>query len=204
MDGLSWNSKDLARPVVFGATNLFTVDALSAPLVAQSAQLALPAPSGASSVAVSLVGALTRHDLWIMAVSSSKNDVGRWSSLPLRGEAPDQPRCLARDTSGNVIDNFGTSTVEVKLGGLDEASCRVALQVGAASTNVLSVGKMIDTGNCRLELDSCGSHMVNKPTQGDGDRHVQEVFFFSGVFFFWTRVVFSRRSFFFLKKKVFV
>ena len=35
--------------------------------------------------------------------------------------------------SGNVINNFGTSTVDMKLGGPDaEASCRVALQVDAA------------------------------------------------------------------------
>ena len=38
-------------------------------------QLVLPAPPGASSVAVSSVGAVTKDDLWILAVSSSRNDV---------------------------------------------------------------------------------------------------------------------------------
>ena len=41
-----------------------------------------------------------------------------------------------RDISGSTIINFGTSTVDMKLGDPDdEASCRVALQVGAVSKN---------------------------------------------------------------------
>ena len=42
----------------------------------------------------------------------------------------------------------------MKLGGPDdEASCRVALQVSVVSKNFV-VGKMVDTGNYRLELDA--------------------------------------------------
>ena len=46
----------------------------------------------------------------------------------------DQPRSVIRDISGNVINNFGASSVNMKLGGMDdEASCRVTLQGGAVT-----------------------------------------------------------------------
>ena len=88
----------------------------------------------------------TNDDLWIMAVSSSKGDledaefildaggevhVCGLLLLP-RGETLGQPRSVMRDSSGNVVNNVGTSNVNMKLGGLgDEASCHVALQSGA-------------------------------------------------------------------------
>ena len=75
-----------------------------------------------------------------------------------------------RDVCGSTINTSGRSTVDVKLGGPDgEASCRVALQVGAVSTNVFSVCMMIHAGICRLELDADGnggSYLVRKTTRG--------------------------------------
>ena len=75
-----------------------------------------------------------------------------------------------RDISGNVIINFGANHCRQKLGGPDdEASCRFALQVDAVSKNVLSVCKVIDTGNYRLQLDTDGndgSYLVRELTQG--------------------------------------
>ena len=75
-----------------------------------------------------------------------------------------------REMPGYVINYSGANTLDIELGGpSSSANCRVALQVGTVAKNVLFVGKMIASGNCRLELDSdsCGgSPFVHEATEG--------------------------------------
>ena len=60
-----------------------------------------------------------------------------------------------RDISENVINNFGTSVLDIKLRPPSGApNCGVALFVGRVSKHVSSIGKLSDSGNDPLELDS--------------------------------------------------
>ena len=105
-----------------------------------------PVQSSASSVAPSSVGALTREDLWIMAVQSSTLNVDNGESSCLdtgseehvcdhdfssRGIVLSHPRSEMRDISENVINKFGTNKLDIKLGPPSgAATCRFALHVG--------------------------------------------------------------------------
>ena len=81
--------------------------------------------AGSSTMAASCVGALTKNDIGIMAVSSSKSDAdgaefmldaGREEHVcvphfpPKRQHSWTAARSVMRDMSGKVISNRGTST----------------------------------------------------------------------------------------------
>ena len=87
----------------------------------------------------------------------------------LRGTVLSQPRCVMGDVSGNVINNSGTNTLDIKLGGpSSQANCRVALQVGTVA-NRCSIRWQSVGLNCRLKLDSdsCGgSNFVHEAHSG--------------------------------------
>ena len=139
----------------------------------QSAKLALPVPSSASSVTASSVGAFDQkrsldnggvncdNDVedaeFTLGAGSEEHVCGR--HFLRTGKTLGQPRSVMQDTSGNVINNFGTSTVDMKLGGPgDEAKRRIVLEVGAVSQNkFFPMGKMIGTGSYRLVLDADGT-----------------------------------------------
>ena len=80
----------------------------------------------------------------------------------------DEPQSAMRDVAGRDIVNYGSQHVDMKMGVTGSvAHCRVRWQVGQVEKNVLSVGKMIDSGAYRLELDSeesQGSRLIHKPS----------------------------------------
>ena len=122
-------------------------------------------------------------DLWIMTVLSSKWSA-EYSELMLdkgseehvcspaflpRGRVLSQLLGVMRPISGNVINNFDTSTLDMKIGGpSSSAHCHVLLHAGTVVKCFISVGKMIDSGNYRSEL-LVAAIWSTKPPRAESD-----------------------------------
>ena len=93
-----------------------------------------------------------------------------YSRFSWRGNVLSHPRSEMRDISEHVIGNFGTSILDIKLRPPSgAANCRVAPQVGRVSKHVSSFGKLSDSGNDPLEMDTGDyglSYLVLEAIQG--------------------------------------
>lgn len=74
-----------------------------------------------------------------------------------------QPMSTMRDVAGRPVPNHGSKRLEMSIGQAgEEAKCQVTWQVGPVERNVLSVGKLVDTGFYRVVFDAGESYLENK------------------------------------------
>ena len=73
---------------------------------------------------------------------------------------------LMRDIAGRGINNRGTTVLDMSVVGQDDFSPRftVCWQVADVEKNVMSVGKLVDTGNYKVIFDGPESVLVHKPS----------------------------------------
>ena len=150
------SSRVTDQRVEFGSISVPTVrrsksNALSFPVPPSSP----PVQSGASGVAPSSVGALIGEDLWTMAVQCSTLNAENCEFMldtgseeyvfnpgfPPRGKVLSQPLGMRPP----MLVRLGNQDMKL-CGPSGAANCRVALQFGTVSKNVLCDGEMIDAG----------------------------------------------------------
>jgi len=141
-----------------------------------SAGKSMAASSVPSSAGVSALQ--ERHDSWRLAASALQLQPRVRENLLLMNRGSDEPVCPLHfsscevtdppetrmwDATGKHIENYGSKNVHMTI--VDgNIPCTAKFQVANVAHSVLSVGKLVNSGRYRVELDNDGSWLINKIT----------------------------------------
>ena len=146
-----------------------------------SSRASSPTPS-TSSKSGGVVGAIQSDPFWVAGVmmagtigglstdhyvmldTGSEEHVCRPSFAKCSSELQ-EPMSIMRDIVGREIQNHGTTVLDMNIG-TDTVSPRftVCWQVADVEKNVMSVGKLVDTGNYKVIFDGPESVLIHKPS----------------------------------------